>query len=310
MLGIPFSIMTLDVNDWFRSVTVLGIAFVGVIALTVGLATIIVPAPAVSSQPSDGTGGAPSASDDASPGVATPVGPGQIGGTISASGAEDMSFVVERESTDGRYALVGDDGRIYFDEDPLSVAQISFHGFEFFLDPGDCSLEPGARDDDTGVASARLHCDEVEDVRGKGTMTLDGTIGIAADLLGLRGDLPPAGGSLTIGGETVVFNDASMQHPRFTSYVGQLTDVDGAVYLTLSYDAERHALVLSEILFDQSNTEVPADACQLSTTEIGLLNPHTRLLELTVDCASLELSNGATIAISGSLMVEEVEPQF
>ena len=297
-------------NDWFRSVTVLGISFVAVIATTIGLATIIVPAPAVSSQPSGGASGLPSASEAASSGVATPGRPGQIGGTISASGAENISFVVERESTDGRYALVGDEGRIYFDQEPLSVAQVSFQGFEFFLDPEDCSISPGARDDETGVALATLRCEEVEDVRGKGTMTLDGAIGMAADLLGLRGDLPPTGGSLTIGGETVVFEDASMEHPRFTSYVGQLVDVDGAVGLTISYDGDRHALVLSEILFDQSNTEVLADACQLSTTEVGRLNPHTRLLELTFYCASIELSNGATIAISGSLMVEEVEPLF
>ena len=301
--------MTPDVNDWFRSVTVLGIAFVAVIATTVGLATIVVPAPAVSSQPSDGTGGAPPPSEAASSGVATP-GPGQIGGTISASGAESASFVVNRESTDGRYALVGDDGRIYFDEDPLSVAQVSFAGYEFFLDPDDCQIAPGARNDETGVAIANLHCEEVEDVRGKGTMTLDGDIGIAADLLGLRGDLPATGGSLTIGGEQVVFEDAEMLHPRFTAFVGQFIDVDGTVYLTISYDGDAHGLVLSEILFDQSNTEVAVDACELSTTEVGILNPHTRLLELTVDCPSLELANGATISISGSLMVEEVEPQF
>ena len=302
--------MTPDVNDWFRSVTVLGIAFVAVIAATVGLATIIVPAPTVSFQPSDPPSGAPPASEAASSGVATPGGPGQIGGTVSASGAESTSFVVSRESTDGRYALVGDEGRIYFDEDPLAVAQVSFEGYEFFLDPDDCSISPGVRDDQTGVAVANLHCADVEDVRGKGTMTLEGDLGIAADLLGLRGDLPATGGSLTIGGGPVVFEDAEMLHPRFTAFVGQFIDVDGTVYLTISYDGDAHGLVLSEILFDQANTEVAPDACQLSTTEVGILNPHTRLLELTIECPSLELSNGATISVSGSLMVEEVEPQF
>jgi hypothetical protein len=302
--------MTLDVNDWFRSVTVLGIAFVAVIATTIGLATIIVPAPAVSSQPSGPASDAPTASGAASSGVAVPSGPGQIGGTVSASGAESTSFIVSRESTDGRYALVGDEGRIYFDEDPLSVAQVSFDGYEFFLDPDDCTISPGERDAETGVAIANIHCEDVEDVRGKGTMTLDGDIGIAADLLGLRGDLPATGGSLTIGGDQVVFEHAEMLHPRFTAFVGQFIDVAGAVSLTISYDGEAHGLVLSEILFDQSNTEVAPEACELATTEVGLLNPHTRLLELTIDCPSLELANGATIAISGSLMVEEVEPQF
>ena len=297
--------MTLDVNDWFRSVTVLAIAFVAVIAITIGLAMIVVPAPAVSSQPSAGESAAPAESA-----VAAPTAPGAIGGTVTVSGELDDSFTVGREFTDGRYGLVGDDGRIYFDEDPLSVAQVSFSGLEFFLDPGDCTIEPGERDDETGVATAHLRCEEVEDVRGGARVNLDGTIGIAADLVGLRGDLPPTGGSLAFGERTFAFEEASMFHPRFTSFVGLIVDVDQAVSMWISYDGNAHALVLDEVVFDGRLTEVPPGACQLSTTEVGILNPHTRLVELTIDCPSLDLTEVGTTTVFGTLMVEEVEPQF
>lgn len=297
--------MTLDVNDWFRSVTVLGIGFVAVIVLTIGLAMFIVPAPTVSSQAS-----ATASLSPAESGVATPTVPGQVGGTITVSGARDESFSVARESTDGRYALVGDEGRIYFDDDPFAVAQVSFGGLEFFPEPGDCVIEPGERDDATGVALGHLRCDSIEDVRGGGVVTLDGTIGIASDLLGLRGDLPPTGGSVAFGDRTFTFEEASMLHPRFTSFVGQIVDVDEVVSMWISYDATAHALVLEEVVFEGRLTRVPAGACQLSTTEVGILNPHTRLVELTIDCPSLDLTDVGATTVSGSLMVEEIEPQF
>jgi hypothetical protein len=295
--------MTPDVSDWFRSVTVLGIAFVTVIAVTSGLAIFIVPAPTVSSRASD----APSV--DAS-GVAAPSVPGQVGGTITVSGARDEAFTLSREFTDGRYGLVGNEGRIYFDEDPLSVAQISFGGLEFILQPDDCVIEPGRRDDETGVADAHLRCESIEDVRGSGVVTLDGTIGIASDLLGLRGDLPPTGGTVAFGDRTVTFEEAEMLHPRITAFVGRLVDVEGVVALTLSYDGEARGLVINEVQTEGGLAEVAADACQLSTTEVGILNPHARLLELTIDCPSIDVPGIGLTTISGSLMVEEVEPQF
>lgn len=301
----PLSIMTLDVNDWFRSVTVLGIAFVAVIAITVGLAMIVVPAPTVSSQPS-----ADASAVAARSAVAAPSAPGGIGGTITVSGERDETFTVVREFTDGRYGLLGDDGRIYFDDEPLAVAQVSFGGLEFFLDPGDCTIEPGERDDETGVATARLRCEEIADVRGGATVTLDGTLGIASDLVGLRGDLPPTGGSVAFGDRTFEFEEASMLHPRFTSFVGQIVDVDEAVSMWISYDSNAHALVLDEVVFEGRVTLVPPGACQLSTTEVGILNPHARLVELTIECPSLDLTDVGATTVSGTLLVEEVEPQF
>jgi hypothetical protein len=292
--------MTLDVNDWFRSLTVLGIAFVAVIAVTIGLATLIVPNPTVSSEPSDGPPPPPS-------GVAVPYVPGRIGGSIAVTGDVEAAFIVERESFDGRYALTGDDGRIFFGEEPLSIEQVSFDGLEFFLDPGDCSITPGTRDDETGVADAHVRCEAIEDVRGQGVVTLDGTVGIASDLVGLRGDLPPEGGTVTFGDRTLEFTDASMLHPRFASVVGQMIDADMTSLLVVTYDAISHSLELAEVSIDGAVSTLPPDACALSTTEVGIVNPHARLVELTIACEAVEIEGLGTVDVAGSLMVVEVE---
>jgi hypothetical protein len=78
----------------------------------------------------------------------------------------------------------------------------------------------------------------------------------------------------------------------------------------ISYDANAHALVLDEVVFEGRVTQVPPGACQLSTTEVGILNPHTRLLELTIECPSVDLTDVGPTTVSGTLLVEEVEPQF
>jgi hypothetical protein len=297
--------MTPDVSDWFRSVTVLGIGFVGVIAVTIGLSTILIPAPSGTVVPSAAAGSA-----DASAGAAPPRVAGEIGGTIVVSGDVDTTFRVQHESTDGRYALVGDGGRIFFEGEPLTVAQISFDGLEFFVDPDECSLTPGARDDATGVAEAQLRCDEIEDVRETGVVTLSGTIGVASDLLGLRGDLPPLGGTIAFGDRTLTFGDVAMLHPRFTAVVGQLSDLDGSALVVITYDDQMHSLELAEVTIDGTVTELPPDACDLATTEVGIVNPHARQLEMHIACAPLEIGGLGTVEVSGTLMIEEFEPQF
>lgn len=297
--------MTPDVSDWFRSITVLGIGFVAVIAVTIGLATILIPTPTVSVQPSS----QPSAGE-ASSVAAPPYVPGQIGGTIVVSGDVETSFRVTRESTDGRYALIGDEGRVYFEGDPITVAQVSFEGLEFFLDEDDCTLTPGTRNDETGVADAHLRCEQVPDVRDTGVVTLDGTIGVASDLVGLRGDLPPLGGTITFGDRTLTYGAVSMLHPRFTAVVGQLLDVEEEALVVIAYDDQSHSLELAEVTIDGIVTELPPDACDLATTEIGRVNPHTRQLELRIACPPVEIGGLGTVTVEGTLMIEEIEPQF
>lgn len=299
-------------THWFRSISVLGIAFASVVALTFGLAAVIVPS-------ADGSAQGPGASSQIPSGPVGVPGDGDvtaIGGTLEVSGAREDLFVLDREELGSRYALTGPAGRVIFEGSPLTVAQISFDGLEFFLDPEECSVTPGERHDETGVAAAHIACEEIADVRDQGVVTLDGVIGVAADLVGLRGDLPESGGTLTLGDETLSLDFAAMTIPsgaQFSGvYAGSLHDPETATTITFTYDPQDHEMVLSEIAYSMREprqpTRVPPDACSVSTTEIGRLNPHTRVVEMAIRCAAIEVDDLGTVTLDGTLIVELADP--
>ena len=296
-------------NDWFRSISILGIAFGGVVVLTFGLAALIVPG-------ASGSALAPGAAPDASAGGRAPVaGPiTAIGGTLVVSGDRDGDLVLDREEVGERYALSGRDGQVTFEGgSPLTVAQISFDGLDFFVDPGDCELTSGERHDPTGVAGAHLVCEDIEDVRDNGVVTFQGHVGVAADLLGLRGDLPESGGTLELGDETLTFQFAAMTIPsnsRFSGiYAGTLYDPRTETGLTFTYDPQNHAMVLSELAYAATQpVQLPASACSVSTNDIGLLNPHTRVAEMSIRCDAIEVPDLGTVSLEGTLVVELSEP--
>jgi hypothetical protein len=298
------------VNDWFRSISVLGVAFAGVVTLTFGLAALIVPGAVGSAGPSGAP--APGASGDAV-GV-QPDGPvTAIGGTLAVSGDREGSLVLDREEVGERYALSGRDGRVTFEAgSPLAVAQISYDRLDFFVDPDECELTPGERHDATGVAGAHLICEDIEDVRDNGVVTFQGRVGVAADLLGLRGDLPESGGTVMVGEETITFDFAAMTIPgnaRFAGiFAGSLFDPDTDTALTFTYDPRNHEMVLSEIGYGGGHAQVPAGACSATTSEIGLLNPHTRVAEMVIRCTAVDVPTLGAVPIEGTLVVELSEP--
>jgi hypothetical protein len=131
-------------------------------------------------------------------------------------------------------------------------------------------------------------------------------------MLGMRGDLPPSGGSLTFGDETLNFTEAWL----FT-FLGPVMAgddrtnmglVDGDTGLYFTYDAQSHATALAFIEIEGAITEVPAGACTITTQEIGKVNPRNTLVEMTVRCPVVELPDLGSIAIDGSVMVDQVEP--
>ena len=296
-------------NDWFRSLSILGIAFGGVVVLTFGLAAVIVPGASGSAR---GPGSAPDASASGGDPVDGPL--TAIGGTLAVSGDREGSLVLDREEVGERYALSGRDGQVSFEAgNPLTVAQISYDGLDFFVDADECELTPGERHDPTGVASAHLICANIEDVRDNGIVTIQGHVGVAADLLGLRGDLPESGGTLELGGETLTFQYAAMTIPsnsRFSGiYAGQLLDPEAKTVLTFTYDPQNHAMVLSELAYAaRQPVQLPASACSVTTNDIGLLNPHTRVAEMAIRCAAIEVPDLGTVPLEGTLIVELSEP--
>jgi hypothetical protein len=294
-------------NDWFRSLSVLGIAFVGVVALTFGLAALIVPGAAGSAQ------GPTVPTPDASGRVpVSPDGPiTTVGGVLVVTGDREGSFGLDHETTDQGYALVGEQGGVYFGGDPLGVDRISYDGLEFYLDPGDCELEPGERDEPTGVAGATIRCEDIEDIRDGGVVSMEGTVGVSADVLGLRGDLPPSGGTIEIGDQAFEFPFAvlTMGIPSgFQPAGGFLFNEEGRVILHFDWDVQTHALSFENVEIDGVPTEIDRGACSLSFEPIGRLNPRTNTAELTVECPAVQMVSGETVRIGGTIIADLVEP--
>jgi len=297
---------------WMRSLAVLAAAFAGVMILTFGLAAAIVPGQV--GAPSDAEGAARTA-ESAAPSVADlDAIPSGVGGTLKVTGDLEASLPVDRESTDGRYGLVGDDARIFFGGDPLSVVQMNLEGLSFFPELDACQLAPGRLNSAIGVASAHLRCAEVADIRGNGVVTVDAVIGIAGDMLGLRGDLPPSGGTVTVGDDVRTFSEArilAFGRPAVAGARGgsMATAADGTE-LHFDYDVHTHEISLAAIVLDGVTTEIPANGCSIATRELGRLNPRTAVLDLALACPAVELADRGTVAIDGTLVVEQVEAPF
>ncbi len=292
-------------NDWFRSFSVLGIAFVGVVALTFGLAALIVPRAAGSAQ-------GPAATPGASGRV--PVDPNApitaIGGVLTVTGDREGSFVLDRESIDQGYALTGQDGGIYFTGNPVEIERISYDRLEFYVDPGDCEVEPGERHDPSGVAGATIRCQDIDDVRDGGTVSMEGVVGVSADVLGLRGDLPPSGGTIDIGDEALEFPGAyfTMGIPSgFQPAGGFLFNEDGRTILHIDWDVQTHALAFETVEIDGVQTEIPPGSCSLSFSELGRLNPRVTTAEMTIECPSVEMASGETVRIGGTIIADLAE---
>jgi hypothetical protein len=304
----PLTTMTPNVNDWFRSVGVVGTAFAAVIAFTLGAALAIVPS---GSDPSQGSATPPPA--DGTPMPTTAAEPTAIGGTLTVTGDREGAFVLERETTQNRYGLIGPAGRILFDGgDPVTVARIQYDGLEFFVAPDDCTVVPGERHDPTGVAGAEIHCASIDDVRDNGTIGVEGRVGVAASLFGLRGDLPESGGTLTFGDETLEIGETWFTVPTdgffgASIFVGQLVDENAGVSVNFGYDPRTHELSVDEVVSAGERTRLGGE-CSTEEVEIGLLDPHTRVVELRLRCDPIELPDRGVVSLAGSVIVHMTEP--
>lgn len=307
--------MTPNVSDWFRSLGVFGTAFAAVLVVTMGIAGVIVPTPGGDAQAGDAPPG-PSDPIESTPVPTTAARPTTIGGTLAVSGDREGTLVLDRETTQDGYGLVGADGRIIFElGDPVTVRRVQYDGLEFFVEPDDCTVTPGERHDPSGVAGAEIHCPAIDDVRGNGIIGLEGRVGVAADLFGLRGDLPVTGGTLALGDETLTFQEAFLTTgpPRViggipSQFAGQLHDAESGAALALEYDGQSHELSVIEIRYAGDTVVVPTGACLVSENEIGLLNPRTRVVELDISCQALDIPALGSVPLEGTVVAELSEP--
>jgi hypothetical protein len=292
--------------DWFRSLAVLAAAFGGVVVLTFGVATFIVPGPAGSSQVTDGTSSGAASVDEPEP----PAEPG-LGGTLAVTGdREGMFRLTDEDLEQGQYTLVGDQGRIVFEGQTSVIAQLSFDGLEFFPEPDDCTLTPGELDSAIGIGMTEVRCDGLTDIRGTGTINLAGTIGLPLNLVG-QSDLPEQGGSVEVGGETWEFAEAVLLEFPFSPFGTseefnlQLVDEESGGAIRFNYGFETHRLTLANIEHDGEHDGVPAGACQLTDEELGKLNPRTTVIRLGIECAAVDVPGLGSVPVTGTVIVWE-----
>jgi len=304
-------------GDWFRSVTVLAVAFVGAVVVTIGLANVIVPGGA-DEPPGAGGDGAGAVSE--TPTVEPITG---VGGNLSVTGDREGTLTVTRESNDGKYSLVGDGARVVFEGSrPPVVTQVSWDGLEFFPEPDACRVTPGELDDEIGVGYAEVHCEDLVDIRGGETVSMAGTLGVALTSVG-ESDLPPMGGSATVGDETWQFDAAMLLAIPFAAVAGEDdynmilaregTDegCPGAqcsrTSLRFRYDVQHHQLTLVNVERDGADADLAAGACALETNELGRLTPGTAVVELSIDCPNADVPGLGAVPITGTVIVQQVE---
>jgi hypothetical protein len=306
-----------SVTGWSRSIVVLAVTFVSALAITMALVLLIVQ-----------DRGASTATDpDATPPatITANAAPMQTGGSLAVSGDREGTFTLDRDSYEvsiapdfergfarveyGRFGLDGERGAIVFSTDPLAVEQIDLDGLAFYPDPDACTITPGELNPAIGVASARLQCASLTDLRDAGTISLDGAVALPADLLGMRGELPPSGGQVPVGSETLEFSDGRLLVQQvFTEETQRqalfLFGADEKSSLGFERDPETEAMYLTYIVIDEELFDIADDACTVSDVELGPLNPFTTVMELSIACDGLDLGSHGVVSIDATLVVD------
>jgi hypothetical protein len=301
-------------HDWLRSAALLAMAFTAVVVVTLALSGTIVP-----DRPAATLDGGAEAT--ATPGSVGPFANPQptsggipgLGGTLTVSGDYEGSVRLTRESVQESYALEGDGARLVFGgASPVTVAQVSFDGWQFFPDEDQCTLTAGNLDNAIGIGFAELSCVGLEEVRDKGTVDLAGEVGMPVDLLSER-TLPDAGGTLTVGDETWTIGWsflATWQQPILggvEAHNMELEDVERGTALNFTYDIETHAITPATIVRDGEEATVDPGACRIAREELGKHNPRTTVIGLAISCPAVEVPGLGSVPISGTVVVDELQ---
>jgi hypothetical protein len=228
------------------------------------------------------------------------------------TGDREGTLRLTRDSTQGTYALVGDDGRIAFEGQPVEVTQISYDGWEFFPEPGECTVSTGNLEGAIGIGFAELSCTDLADIRDNGVISISGTVGLPIDRLVPR-ELPFTGGTARVGPETWTFEFAYLatwQQPIIAGVTGanmELMDVATQASLRFSYDIATHETSLSAVQRGGEEADVPEGACGLVRTELGKPNPRATTVELTITCPEVEVPGLGSVSIESTVIVDELE---
>jgi len=298
-------------HDLARALAILGATGAGVTLVTLLLIGAIVPQAIAE----------PTASPVPSFDLAVP--PDRSGGSLTVIGDRSGTLLIDRlqggvqyvtgddDSVNvqrGPFRLIGDDGQIVFSADPdEGVTQIDFDDLSFFLDPRDCDVTLGERNEVNGLIAALLECTELVDIRGGGVISVEGVIAVPGDVFGERGALPPSGGNIEVGEDTVALSQLILVGGGELVETGRVPmSVHGAdpdSILALEYDPETAEMLLTFVLAEGQPVGLP-EPCPVIAEDLGDLNEFTTVVRLTFDCDNAALDDGTPITIDGTIVVD------
>jgi hypothetical protein len=76
--------------------------------------------------------------------------------------------------------------------------------------------------------------------------------------------------------------------------------------LNVTFDIETRALTLDNVARRGADANLP-EGCPLGSNELGQLNPRTTVIELSIDCAGVEVPGLGAVPIRGTVTVERLE---
>jgi hypothetical protein len=112
-----------------------------------------------------------------------------------------------------------------------------------------------------------------------------------------------------VGAETLEFSDGRVLVQDVLSEETQrqamfLFGDDEKSSLGLERDPESQAIYLTYLVVDEELFDIADDACGVTRSELGPLDPITTVMELSITCDGLDLGSHGVVSIDTTLIVD------
>lgn len=238
--------------------------------------------------------------------------PDVVGGRLTVTGAREATLDLEPKGNGPNFGLGSSKTQLYLQGGPLEITQMDHDGLSFFPDPDDCVFTIGERNEVAGLVAVMVSCPELTDIRGNGTLAVEGHLALPADIA-IAVELPQTGGTVTVGETTWQIFDPILfvgDHPVVVAGDDDaglwLTEEDHLHGLFLEHVAETDTLRLDKVSLEGVVHEVGPASCVVEDEEIMVANPQARLMELTLSCEGVEVPGLGPVPIEGTVVYTKV----
>lgn len=232
-----------------------------------------------------------------------------VGARLEISGAREATVTLDRTVSGPSFGIGDSTTRIFFERDPLAIDSMSHDGLAFFPDPEECEFTEGEHNEDVGLVAVQMSCPELVDIRGNGTISVEGQVALPSDLV-IELDLPETGGVLTVGTEEWDIVDPVLivgaTRPGADELGLSLNPEEPEKGLFLSYDLESGRLFPGSLLYDGTTIDLEGVSCSISDQTIMVINPEAEINELTLDCDDVEIEGLGPVEVSGTIVYQKL----